>query len=239
MMRSPRVRILLWIAGALVPLALAPGVASASTRPREAKPAHSHKIAKKKEPKITVATVRNHVLALTDLSPGWSVNNTTSNGSGLGASKCLAPLKKRKGQKTVQATVSYDQSSNLPVIEELLAAGPDVNSAYGKVTKALATCKAIAFKTNGKTLHGTIGQMSFAPVGQRSVAYALGLTIDKVHVGLDLVVFRAANYVGLFAYGDLGTPNVTVATAYAKEAAAKAEGQSVSPPTTTGTSPTG
>jgi hypothetical protein len=214
--------------------AVAP-LAGAASKPKVTRSAHTPR----KTAKAATATVKAHLLALTDLPAGWSVNNTSSKGSGLATSRCLASLKKHKGQKTVQATASYEQNSNLPVLEELLAAGPGVNATYTKVAKALAKCKAVTLKANGKTLHGTIGQMSFPKVGERSSAYSLGLTLTKVHIGFDLVLFRAAKYIGLVGYADIGMPAITTAAAFVKEAVAKAEGQSVSPPAAPGTAPTG
>lgn len=184
---------------------------------------------------VSSATVKAHLLSLSDLPAGWSVNNTgtSTTTSGLASSQCLAGLAKPpKGE--VEATASFEHG-NFPVLEELLASGPGADAAYTTVANALAACKSVTLSAQGKTLKGTIGQMSFPSVGTESVAYSLGFTITTVNVGFDLVLFKAGGYDGLVGYADLGTPNITTAEAFAKEAVAKAEGQSVTPPSTVAT----
>jgi hypothetical protein len=59
------------------------------------------------------------------------------------------------------------------------------------------------------------------------------LTVTNVSAGLNLVLFQVHSYYALFFYGDIGTPSVTATEAFADGAVATAEGQPVTPPTTT------
>jgi hypothetical protein len=67
--------------------------------------------------------------------------------------------------------------------------------------------------------------MSFPAVADQSSAYQMNLSATvsglSITFGIDLVVFRKADTVGMILYGDLGTPDIRALHHFATNAAAK------------------
>lgn len=148
-------------------------------------------------------------------------------------SPCLSKLHKApKGQHT--AYVSFTDNGTLPLLAETL--DEFTNKAevkqWGFASKALAKCKTLSFADNGKTLHATIGAMSFPKKGSASSAYSASFSVTAFSLGLDIVLFRTGPYDGAIFFLDLGSPTVTTVEGFVKAAVSKAEGHAVTVPTT-------
>jgi pimeloyl-ACP methyl ester carboxylesterase len=91
-----------------------------------------------------------------------------------------------------------------------------------KGTKVVAT---------GAKVVATGGPLALAPLGLSSSAYAWTVREAGARTGseVDLVLFRTANYYGYLSYLDVGPPQVTTVTAFARVAVAKATNGSTAP----------
>ncbi len=180
-------------------------------------------------------SVKGKLLKLSDLPAGWNVNNDS--GSSLSKSNCLKGIKSVP-QGGSYASVSYVYNGNVPLLGEGLATGKGESSRWAGVNKHLAACKSLTITSGSKSYTATVGAMSFPHVGKQSAAYTLSVTVDNVNVGLDLVLFRAGNYVGLVEYGDIGSPDIPTVEGFVNEAIDKAEGKPL-PSTAKGIYPMG
>jgi len=68
--------------------------------------------------------------------------------------------------------------SGLPVLDELVVTGRGAKARYRAIVQRLDRCGSLTFTSNGKTVHATLGRMSFPAIGAPSAAYSLGTTID-------------------------------------------------------------
>jgi len=93
-------------------------------------------------------------------------------------------------------------------------------------------CQTFTYSHGAKTDKGTVGAMSLPTVGTASKSFEMTLSLTGVTADIDLVLFHAGAFYGLVGYGDVGAQNVAKAEAFANEAAAKAKGESVTPPMT-------
>lgn len=167
--------------------------------------------------------LKAELLAVSDLPVGWSVVPTTTSGA---TPECLANVK--SGMKaTSKAEVTFAGGSNgLPVLDEELNYLPGQGQlAMTFVSHALAGCGHISLTSDGHTLTGTVGVMSFPALADQSAAYQINLsgTVSGVSItlGLDLFVFRKADTVAIILYGDLGTPDIATLQPIVQHAAAK------------------
>jgi hypothetical protein len=180
---------------------------------------------------VTKSQIRAKVLSLSNMPTGWSVDNsgggTTSDIGG-----CLKGLEaiKKRAKGIVRESVAY-QDGTVPLLQEIIEAGPGAVARYRKFNAILLGCKAISFSASGSKVTGTVGAMSFPKVGDSSSAYAVNLTAQGVTAGLDLVLFKVGQFDGLLEYGDI-SPNPNVVHAFATEAVDRILGKPATPPTT-------
>jgi hypothetical protein len=179
------------------------------------------------------ASVKSRLLTVTNLPTGWSRTYQPQSGGGLSTSPCFSALKTPvKHGKKASVTFKNGQTTQL---DELLATGKGEEARLHLLNRTLRACHGATLTAHGKTIHLSIGQMSFPKVARTSNAFSLTASVTGFKVGFDVVTFRTSRYVGAIFYGGLGSPNVTTAVAFAKEAVAKAEGKHVSPPSTSST----
>jgi hypothetical protein len=177
---------------------------------------------------VTKAQVKAKLLSLGDMPTGWSVDNSSS--GGVTTSNCLHVLK-TSTKSVVRTSVSY-VNSHTPAMQEVLEAGRGASARYKEFNKELSGCKKISFTSQGQTISGTVGAMSFPKVGSQSNAFAIKLNVQGVSLGADYVIFKDGQYAGAIGYEDIGQPDATQLQAFVTEAIDKIEGKPTTPPTT-------
>jgi hypothetical protein len=174
-------------------------------------------------PASPAPNLNSELLSVSDLPVGWSVVPTTTSGP---TPKCLASVKSDM-KATSKAEATFAGGSNgLPVLDEQLNYLPGQGqNAMTFVSHALAGCGHISVTSDGQTLTGTVGAMSFPAVADQSSAYQINLsgTVSGVPItlGLDLFAFRKADTVAIILYADLGTPDIATLQPIVQHAAAK------------------
>jgi hypothetical protein len=177
---------------------------------------------------VTKSQVKAKTLSLSDMPTGWSVDNSSS--GGVTTSGCLHALK-TSAKSVVRVSAAYDDGST-PAVQEVLEVGRGASARYREFNKELSGCKSISFTSNGQTISGTVGAMSFPEVGSRSTAFSITLTVQGINIGVDYVIFEVGQYAGAVGYEDIGQPDVTQVHEFVTEAINKIEGKPTTPPTT-------
>jgi hypothetical protein len=180
---------------------------------------------------ISKSEVQSKALSLSNMPTGWSVDNSAASGglsSGSGCLSALAALK--KPAKSVIKSEVYYTDGTLPSLQETVEAGNGAADRYAKYLKTLNHCTTLSFSAGGQKVTGTVGAMSFPPIGNSSRAYAINFDVEGQTIGLDVVFFRAGEYDGDLAYEDY-SPDTSTMQAFATEAVDKIEGKAVTPPT--------
>jgi hypothetical protein len=181
---------------------------------------------------ITKSQLQAKTLSLSDLPTGWSVDNSSSGGGSANVTGCfrklvaLGPVPKG----LTRARVEYVMKT-LPQMDETLETGKGAPARYIKYRGILRNCKSVSYTaSDGTTVKGSVGAMSFPPLGDSSSAYAINLTASGVSLGIDVVLFRAGSITGQLLYFDF-SPDATVVQEYATAAVNKVEGKPVTIPT--------
>jgi len=215
------------IAGTLVVLVAACGSnAPKNSAPPAAQPSTSAPSTSAPSTSATTPApnLNSELLAVSDLPTGWST--VPSSGDSSPAPKCLQHAKSGlKATSKAEATFA-DGANGLPLLDEFLAYLPgQAQSAMTFISHAMSGCGHISLTSDGQTLTGTVGAMSFPAVADQSSAYQMSFSATvsglSITVGVDLVVFRKAGTVAMILYGDLGTPDIQALRHFVKRAAAK------------------
>jgi hypothetical protein len=178
---------------------------------------------------VSKAQLRAKALSLSNFPIGWSVDSSTSGGA-VSRPACLQGFTSSFPHE-VKVTVAYTHGSS-PALQETLESGPGIDARYAAFKKELDGCKEIRLTSGGQTISGTVGAMSFPPVGSRSSAWAMTLTTQGVTVGVDLVLFQAGPIIGDVVYEDPSTPDTVELQVFVTEAVNKIEGKGTIPPRT-------
>jgi hypothetical protein len=178
----------------------------------------------------TRAQLRAKELSLSNFPTGWSVDNSSSSGGS--SSGCLAGAKSTKPKHSVSVSVSFTNGSAPDLQEQLATGSGSLVADYGKVRNLLNRCKKLGFTNDGTTINGTIGEMSFPVLGNATNAYAATFSYKGITLGVDIVIFRVAQYVGLIGYEDIGQPDPGELQGFVTEAVNKIEGKPTVTPTT-------
>jgi hypothetical protein len=171
---------------------------SASPTPAKTKPA--------------VPNVKAQALALSDLPAGWSQHKIDNSSKGEPA--CFKVLDADTTKPLAKAEVEYQGTPNgLPLLDEDISYGPKAAaSEFTKAVKALDRCGKISVTTNGTTLSGAMGAMSFPKMGNQSKAYQLTLSgVVKgvpVSAGFDILLLRAGGEDVSLLYSTFGAPDI-------------------------------
>src|SRR5262245_34295835 len=110
------------------------------------------------------------LLAVSDLPVGWSVVPSSSSGSA--TPKCLQNVQTDlKATSRAEATF---EDNGLPVLAEYLAYLPGQGQqAMTAISHLLGGCGQISLTSDGQTLTGTVGAMSYPAVADQSSAYQM------------------------------------------------------------------
>ena len=116
---------------------------------------------------------------------------------------------------------AYAQGGAIPTFVEVLAAGPQLDPTWKRLTAALARCRSATIDLAGTKAKTTVRRLAFPPIGDSSSASAWAFTFHGVRIGFDLVLFRVGEYGGYVTYSDLGAPRPATVRAFARAAVAK------------------
>jgi pimeloyl-ACP methyl ester carboxylesterase len=195
-------------------------------------------------------TLRSHLLSVADLPYGWSAGPVTSAKGQLTTSPCGAALVAvlspagdvsaaglaKSPLGPTYATASFVEGVGLPSLGEALARGVPAEEAWQQLGATLAGCRAATFvykATNHKDTRvvATVNPLAFTRLGRVSSAYAWTVRVAGSPAGsdIDLILFQTANYYGYLSYLDVGSPQVSTVTAFARAAVAKATSGSTVP----------
>lgn len=179
---------------------------------------------------VGAASLKSRLLSVTDLPTGWSQTHTSGSGGGVTSSHCFSPLKNPvKHGKT--AKVAF-KSTTTTILLESLATGKGEVARLRLLNRYLRGCHGLTLTSHGKTVHFSVGRMSFPKVSRTSNTFSMMASVTGFQLGFDVVTFRAGRLVGAIMFGGLGTPSISTVVSFAREAVAKAEGKHVSPPAT-------
>jgi hypothetical protein len=161
----------------------------------------------------------SELLSVGQMPTGWSVDNSSSSGSGVG---CLANILEPKGIKQIShAGVALDDNGNTPLVTEKLSTYSNATTAYKKIVATLSACKRVSGTSGGAKTTGTVGQMSFPHYGNASAAFSLSLVIQGTTVGDDLLIVRKGNVVMGIQEADIPPLDVSQFQGFVVKALAK------------------
>jgi pimeloyl-ACP methyl ester carboxylesterase len=170
------------------------------------------------------AQLHHLALSVSDLPTGWSAASTKGPKAPqvTTSAPCLSSLHAQSKGLTYDVE-AFTQGGAIPTFVEVLAAGPQLDRTWKRLTAALAGCRSATLDLAGTKAKTTVRRIAFPPVGDSSSASAWAFTFHGVRIGFDLVPFRAGKYGGYITYSDLGAPPPATVRAFAQAAAAKAE----------------
>jgi pimeloyl-ACP methyl ester carboxylesterase len=185
-------------------------------------------------------TLRSRLLSVADLPAGWSVSPVTGiKGQQVRTSPCgaaLVALLDPPGLPGSQiglpyATASFVEGTALPDLHETLASGPQAQETWHSFDATLGGCRTATFVYQATKVGAIGGPLALARLGRSSSAYAWTIKVAGARSGSDanLVFFQTANYYGYLSYLDVGPPQVSALTAFARAAVAKAATGSTAP----------
>lgn len=150
-----------------------------------------------------LAQLNKRELALSDMPAGWRAIGAGHRGSNA-AGGCLQPFAAPKGVD--RSTVTYGQTGG-PSVQEVLAHGPNIEHVYKAAVARYSGCTSVRVTQQGTLFTGHGITMPFAPVGNRSAAFAFRLAAGQRPLGVDAVVFRDGRYVGAVSLRANGLPD--------------------------------
>jgi len=168
------------------------------------------------------------LLSATDLPAGWSAVTAASTAPKTRGA-CFASLPRKPRGWTYQTASFAENGAALPNFGEVLASGRGVAATWTRLARALTACRAVQVVTHRATIRATIRKLALPRVGTGLSADAWSFSVAGVQIGVDLIVFRVGRYGAYLSYSDLGAPNASIVTAFARAAAAKARRGSTAP----------
>ena len=175
----------------------------------------------------TAAELHHRLLAVGDLPAGWSAAPTSAGATiKLAHPSCLSGLStSSKGFESV----AFVQGSSIPNFGEVLGSGARAQQAWTRFGRALARCRTATLVFGTTKAEASIHPLSLPRVGRSSSAYAWTFRLGGVRIGFDLVLFQRGTYDGYLSYADLGSPQASTVTAFARAAETKAATGSTAP----------
>jgi pimeloyl-ACP methyl ester carboxylesterase len=171
--------------------------------------------------------VTSLLLNTSELPAGWTTTASQPSTLDLPKSKCLSGFTAKSRADVTSASASFAERSELPGLGEYLATGPAIASDYARGVRALAACHSLTFTQDKKMIRATISPVTLATVGSGSEAYSLEFAVGGFPVVVDIVLFHTTKYLGEVIYSDSVSPQATTVRVFAREAAEKAEGKTV------------
>jgi hypothetical protein len=167
--------------------------------------------------------IKAQLLTVSDLPAGWAVDNSSNSDDSGPEPPCLKNLK--SGQKAIdKGEADFVQGTDFPVLQQQLgyfgSTATTVRN-YAVTVAVLNRCRDFSFSSGGQKFTGTIGQLSFPKLGERSAAWRLVLSASGLRFGIDLAIMQKGPELNLMLYGDLGTPDTATFASIARTAVAK------------------
>jgi hypothetical protein len=78
------------------------------------------------------------------------------------------------------------------------------------------------------TYGGAVKQVQAPSLGNNSSAYTSVMNVQGIHIGVSLILFQYARFIGLVAYSVTGEPNLDAANSFATLAFEKVRGKVLS-----------
>jgi pimeloyl-ACP methyl ester carboxylesterase len=170
----------------------------------------------------TVSLLQRHTLSSADVPSGWKAVATNTNSGRVVDTPCLSQFGSQANGLT-HTTQSFVEGSGLPSAAEVLAVGRNISATWRRAGQALVRCRTATLRVAGRNLTTRIRPLSLPPIGSASTsASAWAFSESGLKIGFDVVLFTAGRYGGELFYLDLGPPQVTAVTAFARAAVARA-----------------
>jgi hypothetical protein len=180
---------------------------------------------------VTNAQIKAALLSPSNLPAGWSVDRGAEGGVSGGG--CLGSLRAlaKSATENISDAVNYDYDAlTFPSLTEVLAtSGHRSLSLYREELGILGRCRTASFTEGDTTARGTVRVISPSPLGVKSHEYAFDFQAGPFAIDMDVVYFQVGPYLGELEYAG-PSPILAAFEGFATEAATKAEGHSVTPP---------
>lgn len=177
---------------------------------------------------MTKAQLESRLLTVGDLPPGWAVTRRSTTGqSAVMHTGCLASARFKSTPHSVNVTVTFVQSTGLPVLSESLGTARHVQRVWHRVTHLLGRCRSVTLTTKGTEHIISIAPLPFPRVARKTAAFALSFTVQGIKAGADLVLFDLGRFAGVLMFVYLGSPPARVVEVLVREAVAKARSSHV------------
>ena len=166
--------------------------------------------------------LKPQLFTVSELPTGWAVDNS-ANSSTDTTPPCLASVK-TKVEPANKADQDFVKGTDFPALSQHIGdfgSSAAASGTFADLTSTLDGCKDVSFTSDGTKITGSIGQMSFARLGDRSEAWQMVLSAQGQTVGIDLVLVQRNRELELLLYGELGSPDVGEFTGLASKAVAK------------------
>jgi hypothetical protein len=167
--------------------------------------------------------LKSQLLTVSELPTGWALDNSAANNTNDTTPPCLAAVK-AKVEPAAKADQDFVKGTDFPALSQHIGdfgSSSAASSPFSDMTSTLDGCRDVSFTSEGTKITGSIGQMSFAKLGDRSEAWQMVLSAQGQTVGIDLVLVQRNRELELLLYGELGSPDVGQFTALASKAVAK------------------
>jgi hypothetical protein len=174
------------------------------------------------KPASTAADPTSQLLSISDFPTGWAIDNSPDTNDSSTPS-CLATLKTSTAPAK-HASVAFQYGTSVPKLAQSIGTYPTsaaASASFGRGSSILDGCTDISITSEGKTITGSIGALSFPSIGDQSKAWSMVFSTDGVTVGFDVVLLQKAAELEEVIIGDLGTPSITGLTTYCAKALAK------------------
>lgn len=173
-------------------------------------------------PPLSARNLKPQLLTVSELPSGWAIDNS-SDDSSASTPPCLRNLKSELNTSN-KAQISFVKGSDFPDFEQQLGYFGTAAAALAKYqtgTGILNACKNFSFSSDGHKYIGSIGQLSFPALGQRSTAWQITLSAEGVTLGIDVALVQKGSELSFLLYGDLGSVEVGDFLPLARKAVAK------------------
>ncbi len=163
------------------------------------------------------------MLTVADLPTGWAIDNSADTNDNTTTPPCLASVK-TKVEPPSKAEQDFVKGTDFPALSQhigFFASPSTATSTFGDLSSILDACKDVSFSSDGTKITGSIGEMSFAKLGDQSEAWQMVLSAEGQTIGIDLALARKGPELELLLYGNYGTPDVGEFVSLATKAMSK------------------
>lgn len=171
----------------------------------------------------TPRNLQSQLFTVSELPTGWAIDNSANTTNNDTTPPCLASVK-TKVEPALKADKDFVKGTDFPALSQHIGDFGSTSLAtttYADLVSTLNGCKDISFTSDGTKITGSIGQMSFAQLGDKSEAWQMVLSAQGQTVGIDLLLVQRNRELELLLYGELGSPDVGEFTTLATKAVAK------------------